>query len=106
MSTAAGGNPDPFTYCHDLVRKQDYEGYLSYPFYSKETRAGYLALKAFQVGSATTANFGLFLSPVADMYSWYWQIELASVHDNVSNPLIGKMRMQFWRDAIKSLSGV
>jgi len=28
------------------------------------------------------------------------------VSDNVSNSMIGKMRMQFWRDALKGISAV
>lgn len=34
------------------------------------------------------------------------QDELAMVQDSVSNPMIGKMRMQFWRDAVKAMSDV
>jgi hypothetical protein len=34
------------------------------------------------------------------------QDELAIVQDNVSNSLIGEMRMQFWRDAVKALADV
>lgn len=34
------------------------------------------------------------------------QDELAMVQDNVSSSIIGEMRMQFWRDAVKSLSDV
>jgi NADH dehydrogenase [ubiquinone] 1 alpha subcomplex assembly factor 6 len=34
------------------------------------------------------------------------QDELAMVQDNVSSPIIGEMRMQFWRDAVKSLADV
>ena len=34
------------------------------------------------------------------------QVELATVQESVSNPTIGKMRMQFWRDAIKGISDV
>jgi NADH dehydrogenase [ubiquinone] 1 alpha subcomplex assembly factor 6 len=32
--------------------------------------------------------------------------ELAIVQDNVSNSIIGEMRMQFWRDAVKALADV
>ncbi|KAG9127110.1 hypothetical protein FRC07_000614 [Ceratobasidium sp. 392] len=32
------------------------------------------------------------------------QIELAMIRETVSRPLIGKMRMQFWRDAIQSIA--
>lgn len=34
------------------------------------------------------------------------QDELAMVQESVSNPMIGKMRMQFWRDAVKGMSDV
>jgi hypothetical protein len=34
------------------------------------------------------------------------QDELATVQDTVSSPVIGEMRMQFWRDAVKSLAVV
>ena len=34
------------------------------------------------------------------------QVELASIQDTVSNSMIGKMRLQFWRDAIKHISDV
>jgi len=34
------------------------------------------------------------------------QVELATVQDHVSNVTIGKMRMQFWRDAIKDIFNV
>ena len=34
------------------------------------------------------------------------QDELATVQDNVSTHVIGEMRMQFWRDAVKSLGVV
>ncbi|KAJ7600708.1 isoprenoid synthase domain-containing protein [Mycena floridula] len=64
-------------YCRDFVRKHDYESWLLAPFYPKSRQDDYFALKAFS-------------------------IDLAMVQDSVSNPLIGKMRMQFWRDAIKN----
>lgn len=28
------------------------------------------------------------------------------IQDTVSNPMLGKMRMQFWRDAVKQISAV
>lgn len=34
------------------------------------------------------------------------QIELASIQETVSNPAIGRMRLQFWRDAVRDLSNV
>ncbi|THU87048.1 hypothetical protein K435DRAFT_745713 [Dendrothele bispora CBS 962.96] len=73
------GISDPVQHCRSLVQKYDYEGYLISPFFPKELQGGYFALKAFYV-------------------------ELAMIQDNVSNPTIGMMRMQFWRDAIKAIS--
>ncbi|KAF8914932.1 isoprenoid synthase domain-containing protein [Mucidula mucida] len=75
----AAGAENPAQYCLDLVRKHDYESYLAGPFYPAELRTGYYALKAFSV-------------------------ELATVQDSVSNPMIGQMRMQFWRDAVKGIA--
>jgi hypothetical protein len=50
-AAADGGHPgqDPVEYCRELVRKGDYEGYLSHAFYPRTLQPGYLALKAFQV---------------------------------------------------------
>ncbi|KAJ3575339.1 hypothetical protein NP233_g1152 [Leucocoprinus birnbaumii] len=72
------GLSDPFGYCTDLVRKQDYESWLISHFWPQNLRGSYFAIKAFSV-------------------------ELATVQDHVSNITIGKMRMQFWRDAIKDI---
>ncbi|KAG6854664.1 hypothetical protein C0991_003312 [Blastosporella zonata] len=69
---------DPAEYCKELVRKHDYEGFLTSHFYPANVKGGYFALKAFAV-------------------------ELAMVQDHVSNQTIGKMRMQFWRDAVKGI---
>ncbi|KDQ62289.1 hypothetical protein JAAARDRAFT_122532 [Jaapia argillacea MUCL 33604] len=77
--TPAGGLDDPVAYCRELVRKNDYESFLLSPFYPKELQGGYFALKAFYV-------------------------ELATVQEAVSNDMIGKMRMQFWKDAVKGIT--
>ncbi|KAK0221836.1 isoprenoid synthase domain-containing protein [Armillaria fumosa] len=79
LSTLEAGIEQPDQYCADLVRKNDYESFLVSPFYPPELRPAYFALKAFSV-------------------------DLATVQDTVSNPMIGQLRMQFWRDAIKSFS--
>jgi len=34
------------------------------------------------------------------------QDELAMIQDNVSSSIIGEMRMQFWKDAVKALAEV
>ncbi|KAI9026173.1 isoprenoid synthase domain-containing protein [Hyaloraphidium curvatum] len=71
--TAAGA----FKYAADLVRRADYDHYLISLFQpSPSARNTYVTLRAFNV-------------------------ELAQVRDIVSNPLIGRMRMQFWRDTIE-----
>ncbi|KAL6303453.1 isoprenoid synthase domain-containing protein [Sparassis latifolia] len=80
--TSAGverGIGDPAKYCSDFVRQRDYEAFLTSQFYPRELRDHYLALRAFYV-------------------------ELATVQEAVSKPMIGKMRMQFWRDAVKAMS--
>ncbi|KAH9891650.1 isoprenoid synthase domain-containing protein [Cubamyces lactineus] len=73
------GLADPTAYCRDLVRKRDYESYLIGSSYPRHIQGAFFALRAFYV-------------------------ELASVQDTVSNAMIGKMRMQFWRDAIKGIA--
>ncbi|KJA21185.1 hypothetical protein HYPSUDRAFT_165987 [Hypholoma sublateritium FD-334 SS-4] len=79
LSTTAPGPSDPHAYCKDLVRKYDYDSYLNSYFYPRALQNGYFAIKAFSV-------------------------ELAMVQDNVSNATIGKMRMQFWRNAVKEIT--
>lgn len=61
------------------MQKRDYESYLISQFYPPEYRDGFYALRAFY-------------------------IELATVQESVSNPIIGNMRMQFWRDALKGIA--
>ncbi|EMD39941.1 hypothetical protein CERSUDRAFT_150748 [Gelatoporia subvermispora B] len=72
------GIQDPFAYCRDIVRKRDYEAYLTSYFYPRELQSGFYALRAFY-------------------------IELSTVQEAVSNPTLGKMRTQFWRDAVKGI---
>ncbi|KAI0086519.1 Squalene/phytoene synthase [Irpex rosettiformis] len=73
------GTQDPYAYCRSYVRKRDYEAFLMSHFYPNQLRDAFFALRAFYV-------------------------ELASIQESVSNPLIGKMRIQFWRDAVKSFN--
>ncbi|PFH54081.1 hypothetical protein AMATHDRAFT_73085 [Amanita thiersii Skay4041] len=75
------GLTNPNAYCADFVRKHDYESFLLAPFYPKSLQGAYFAIKAFSV-------------------------ELAMVQDNVSNVALGKMRMQFWREALKDCAEV
>lgn len=62
-------------------RQRDYEGYLCVPFFPAHLRNTQYAVRAFNV-------------------------ELASIRENVSKPEIGKMRMQFWKDTIDKIYAV
>ncbi|KAI0732041.1 isoprenoid synthase domain-containing protein [Fomitopsis betulina] len=76
---AEGGTQNSAAYCNELVQKRDYESFLISHFWPRELREHFIALRAFYV-------------------------ELASVQEAVSNITIGKMRMQFWRDALKDIA--
>ncbi|KIJ54822.1 hypothetical protein M422DRAFT_24716 [Sphaerobolus stellatus SS14] len=78
-TVAAGGTADPLAYCKELVHKHDYPSFLCGQFYPKSQQPGYFGLKAF------------FL-------------ELAMVQETVSSQVIGKMRFQFWRDAVAAIA--
>ncbi|PAV17197.1 hypothetical protein PNOK_0726100 [Pyrrhoderma noxium] len=71
------GPQDPDSYCRDFVRKHDRDSYMTIQFFPRSLQASCFAVKAFYA-------------------------ELATIQDSVSNPLIGQMKMQFWKDAIKS----
>ncbi|KAI0317787.1 Squalene/phytoene synthase [Amylostereum chailletii] len=78
-NSSSVGTGDPAAYCKEFVRKHDYESYLLSQFFPRDKQPGYFALKAFYV-------------------------EQATLQDTVSNATIGKMRMQFWRDAVKGIT--
>ncbi|KAI9867956.1 MAG: hypothetical protein M1813_007778 [Trichoglossum hirsutum] len=63
------------TYCLSLLRNFDSPSYVLQTFIPPSARDAYLAIRAFN-------------------------IDIARVADNVSNPTVGAMRMQFWRDTI------
>ncbi|KAF7314454.1 hypothetical protein MKEN_00918200 [Mycena kentingensis (nom. inval.)] len=69
---------DPAAYCVDLVRKHDYHSFLIGKFWTGRMQQAYFAIKAFST-------------------------ELAMIQDSVSNPTIGAMRIQFWRDAVRDI---
>ncbi|KAH8114540.1 isoprenoid synthase domain-containing protein [Phellopilus nigrolimitatus] len=75
-SSPSGGNQDPIAYCRDFVRQHDRDSYLISQFFPRNLQPACFAVKAFYV-------------------------ELAMIQDSVSNPLIGQMRMQFWKDAVQ-----
>ena len=62
----------------DTVRTRDYAAYLSHVAYPPRLQPHFWALRAFH-------------------------IELASIKDAVSNELVGRIRMQWWRDAIEGV---
>ncbi|KAK3944333.1 Squalene/phytoene synthase [Diplogelasinospora grovesii] len=64
-------------YCLNQLRHGDYEAYLIRQFVPRSSRDAYDALR--------TLN-----------------LELARLPETVSNPTIGRFRMQFWRDAVNS----
>ena len=84
-------------YCRDFVQKHDYEAYLVSHLYPADKRKGYFAIKAFYVCPGPKSMMTCLIPK---------QGELATVQDSVSSPIIGEMRMQFWRDAVKSLGVV
>ncbi|KAM0786100.1 hypothetical protein ACM66B_006911 [Microbotryomycetes sp. NB124-2] len=65
-------------YCTSLIRSSDKDNLWPLYFYPQHLRPAYLALRAFNV-------------------------ELATIDDNVSNPMVGRMRYQWWRDSIKQV---
>ncbi|GAA6044273.1 hypothetical protein JCM8097_002103 [Rhodosporidiobolus ruineniae] len=65
-------------YATSLVRRSDHEAIYASHFYPPAARPAYLALKALNV-------------------------ELAALPDQVSNQLVGRMRFQWWRDALKGV---
>lgn len=66
---------DPFLYCADQVRRFDHDRYLCALLAPEAVRPGLMALYAFNV-------------------------EIARVREIVSEPVIGQMRLQWWRDAL------
>lgn len=66
---------DPFTYCLDQIRRFDHDRYLCALFAPEQDRRRLSALYAFN-------------------------LEIARVREAVSEPIIGQMRLQWWRDAL------
>eukprot|EP00048_Salpingoeca_helianthica_P022449 m.18322 g.18322 ORF g.18322 m.18322 type:complete len:310 (-) comp7333_c0_seq1:24-953(-) len=78
---AAAASSSPNSYCMDLVRKHDYEGYLCTLWLPKELHSDAFALRAFNV-------------------------ELALVRESVKDDKLGAIRLEFWRTVVKENSGV
>ena len=62
-------------YCARAVRAADHDRYLTALFAPRDARAALLALYAFN-------------------------LEIARIRENVSEPLLGEVRLQFWRDVV------
>ncbi|KAK7558773.1 Squalene/phytoene synthase [Phyllosticta citricarpa] len=68
-------------YCSNLLRTYDSPSFTLQTFVPPSARTAYLAIRAFN-------------------------IDIARIADATSNPIVGRMRMQFWRDAItRALAG-
>jgi len=65
-------------YCADQVRRYDYDRYLCALFAPAERRRALLALYAFN-------------------------LEVAAIREVVSEPLLGQMRLQWWRDVVEDV---
>ncbi|MGA7805927.1 phytoene/squalene synthase family protein [Bradyrhizobium sp.] len=72
---AVAGSRDAAAFCADLVRSHDFPRYASTLFVSAEQRRALLALYAFNV-------------------------EISRVRDQVSQPLPGEIRLQWWTDML------
>ncbi len=72
--------PAPLSECAEFVREYDNDRFLSALFAPADYREDLFALYAFN-------------------------LELSKIRETVSEPLIGRMRLQFWRDTIPQLSG-
>jgi NADH dehydrogenase [ubiquinone] 1 alpha subcomplex assembly factor 6 len=78
---------------------------LTSPCYPRHLRDGYFALKAFSVSRCDAATL-LWYGNRLTVRRMLRKVNLAMVQDQVSNPMIGKMQMQFWRDAVESIADV
>ncbi|KAK2141392.1 hypothetical protein LSH36_1109g00039 [Paralvinella palmiformis] len=74
-SSNVAGHPQ---YCCDVVRKGDYENYLTCLLLPNDARTSAFAIRAFNV-------------------------EVAQIQDIVSEKHIGLMRIQFWREALDKI---
>src|SRR5258707_12336928 len=83
---------DPTRYCRALVRKHDYEGFLTSFAYGTRTRDAYFTLKALNVSPLSAWRSSCKTSNIKSDGSW--QRELAMIPDNISQPIIAQMRFQ------------
>jgi NADH dehydrogenase [ubiquinone] 1 alpha subcomplex assembly factor 6 len=69
---------DSYAYCADEVRRFDYDHYLAALFAPPDRRAALMALYAFN-------------------------LEISKIREVVSEPLIGRIRLQWWRERIDDI---
>ena len=75
MSSADAAGKEAAGFCAELVRTHDFPRYVSTLFLPAEQRRALVALYAFNV-------------------------EISRVHEQVSQPLPGEMRLQWWTDML------
>lgn len=75
-SAAAPNYAKSLEYATNLVRRGDSDAIWPSHFYPSSIKPAYLALRALN-------------------------IELATIDDDVSNPMVGRIRYQWWKDALK-----
>lgn len=73
---SAPNKTTPIGYATSLLRKSDNDAFYPSFFYRPSVRPAYLAIRALNV-------------------------ELAGIDEAVSNPMVGRMRYQWWRDSVK-----
>ncbi|KAJ9477176.1 hypothetical protein PHBOTO_000842 [Pseudozyma hubeiensis] len=75
-STQLSPLQSPHTYLLEELAKRDHPSYLAHHFYPKHLQTHFAAIRTFNV-------------------------EIAGLKDTVSNELLGRMRMGWWRDAVQ-----
>ncbi|KZS13440.1 UPF0551 protein [Daphnia magna] len=78
LSSNAQNSKNSFLYCQELVRKHDYENFIATLLLPPGPRQSTIAVRAFNVS-------------------------VAQVQDQVSQGLIGQMRMKFWSDTLEAI---
>ncbi|XP_059350187.1 NADH dehydrogenase (ubiquinone) complex I, assembly factor 6-like isoform X2 [Daphnia carinata] len=78
LSSDVQSSKNSFLYCQELVRKHDYENFIAALLLPPGPRQSTIAVRAFN-------------------------ISVAQVQDQVSQGLIGQMRMKFWSDTLEAI---
>lgn len=78
LSSNVQNSKNSFLYCQELVRKHDYENFIATLLLPPGPRQSTIAVRAFNVS-------------------------VAQVQDQVSQGLIGQMRMKFWSDTLEAI---